>query len=157
MLQICRWLPARRLVFVGDSSFAVLDLLAAVRQRCAVISRLRLDANLMRHRHREGLAPWEGPQQGKPLPKLKTIAEDATTIWHRTICDQRCELSRVGNRAVVPLRQRRSVEMGAVRDPSGARPIQAFFSTDTNLSPEEILAFFVRRWQVEVTFAVSLR
>ena len=40
-----------------------------------------------------------------------------------------------------------------VRDPSGARPIQAFFSTDTDLSPEDILAFFVRRWQVEVTFA----
>jgi hypothetical protein len=33
-------------VFVGDSSFAVLDLLAAVREHCTVISRLRLDANL---------------------------------------------------------------------------------------------------------------
>ena len=33
------------------------------------------------------------------------------------------------------------------------RPIQAFFSTDTDLSPEDILAFFVRRWQMEVTFA----
>ena len=31
ILQICRWLPQRRLVFVGDSGFAVLDLLASVR------------------------------------------------------------------------------------------------------------------------------
>lgn len=31
--------------------------------------------------------------------------------------------------------------------------MQAFFSTDPSLSPQDILAFFVRRWQVEVTFA----
>jgi hypothetical protein len=30
---------------------------------------------------------------------------------------------------------------------------QAFFSTDTTLAPEEIIAIFVRRWQVEVTFS----
>lgn len=40
-----------------------------------------------------------------------------------------------------------------VRDPSSQRPVQAFFSTDPALSPQYILAFFVRRWQVEVTFA----
>ena len=48
MLQLVRWLPDRRVVFVGDSSFAVIDLLAAVGSRCTVISRLRLDANLRR-------------------------------------------------------------------------------------------------------------
>jgi hypothetical protein len=72
--------------------------------------------------------------------------------WYR---DDRCELDlasgtglwyRPGSQ-IVPLR------WVLVRDPSGARPIQAFFSTDTALSPEDILAFFVRRWQVEVTFA----
>jgi hypothetical protein len=30
ILQICRWLPDRRIVFVGDSGFAALDLLVAV-------------------------------------------------------------------------------------------------------------------------------
>lgn len=40
-----------------------------------------------------------------------------------------------------------------VRDPEGKRAPQAFFSTDTTLDPAEILALFVRRWQVEVTFA----
>jgi hypothetical protein len=161
MLQICRWLPTRRLVFVGDSSFAVLDLLASVRQRCAVISRLRLDANLYAPPPPRGPHTMGRPAgKGKPLPKLKTIAEDATTVWRRTIAsewygDDRCELDltsgtglwyRSGSK-IVPLR------WVLVRDPSGARPIQAFFSTDTDLSPEDILAFFVRRWQVEVTFA----
>lgn len=40
-----------------------------------------------------------------------------------------------------------------VRDPEGRRDPQAFFSTDTTLDPADIIALFVRRWQVEVTFA----
>jgi len=40
-----------------------------------------------------------------------------------------------------------------VRDSEGRRDPQAFFSTDVTLQPAEIIAFFVRRWQVEVTFA----
>lgn len=40
-----------------------------------------------------------------------------------------------------------------VRDPEGRRDPQAFFSTNTKLDPAEIIALFVRRWQIEVTFA----
>lgn len=40
-----------------------------------------------------------------------------------------------------------------VRDPEGKRDAQAFFSTDVTLDPAEIISLFVRRWQVEVTFA----
>ena len=32
-------------------------------------------------------------------------------------------------------------------------PQQAFFSTNTDLDPAEIIALFVRRWQIEITFA----
>jgi hypothetical protein len=39
------------------------------------------------------------------------------------------------------------------RDPTDKRAPQAFFSTDTALAPEEVIAIFVRRWQVEVTFS----
>ncbi|PSO10213.1 hypothetical protein C7E20_18060, partial [Sphingobium sp. AEW4] len=40
-----------------------------------------------------------------------------------------------------------------VRDPDGKRGPQAFFSTDISLEPAEIIALYVRRWQIEVTFA----
>nr|WP_205466787.1 transposase [Novosphingobium sp. BW1] len=40
-----------------------------------------------------------------------------------------------------------------VRDPEAKRDPQAFFSTDTTLEPKEIIALYVRRWQIEVTFA----
>ena len=47
----------------------------------------------------------------------------------------------------------RPVRWVLVRDPEGKRAPQAFFSTDTNLEPTQIIALFVRRWQIEVTFA----
>ncbi len=39
MLQLCRWLPGRAIVFVGDSSFAVHELADAVSGRATLISR----------------------------------------------------------------------------------------------------------------------
>ncbi|MCP3468504.1 hypothetical protein [Bradyrhizobium sp. CCGUVB23] len=39
-----------------------------------------------------------------------------------------------------------------VRDPTGEFDPQAFLATDLNALPRDILAWFVTRWQVEVTF-----
>lgn len=47
----------------------------------------------------------------------------------------------------------RPIRWVLVRDPAGTREPRAFFSTDTTLAPAEIIATFVRRWQVEVTFS----
>jgi hypothetical protein len=48
--------------------------------------------------------------------------------------------------SVVPLR------WVLVRDPAGKFAPQAFLCTDEAVTPEQILAWFVQRWQVEVTF-----
>ncbi|MBT2246991.1 hypothetical protein JQK15_26205 [Sphingobium sp. BHU LFT2] len=40
-----------------------------------------------------------------------------------------------------------------VRAPEGKREPQAFFSTDITLDPTDIIALYVRRWQIEVNFA----
>ena len=77
ILQTKRWLPNRRLVFVADSGFAALELLAAVRRHVCMITRLRLDANLFRP------APKRRPgQRGRTplkgrvlLPKLSAVPE----------------------------------------------------------------------------------
>jgi hypothetical protein len=39
-----------------------------------------------------------------------------------------------------------------VRDPHGERPTRAFFSTDTAQGAPSIIADFVNRWPLEVTF-----
>ncbi len=62
ILQTKRWLPNRPLVFVADSGFAALDLLAAVRGHVRMITRLRLAANLFRP------APKRRPDQRGRTP-----------------------------------------------------------------------------------------
>ena len=161
ILQICQWLPHRRVVFVGDSGFAVLDLLAAVRHRCTVVSRLRLDANLYGPPpERRANTLGRPASKGKPLQKLKAIAENPETEWRSVVAtewygNERCKLDitsgtglwyRPGSK-IVPLR------WVLVRDPTRTRTTQAFFSTDPELAAEDILALYVRRWQIEVTFA----
>src|SRR4051812_36268851 len=44
LLQTVRWLPGRRVIAVGDSSFAAIEPLRDVGRHLCMISRLRLDA-----------------------------------------------------------------------------------------------------------------
>lgn len=44
-----------------------------------------------------------------------------------------------------------------VRDPEGKLDPKAFLSTDLELDPITILRYFVRRWQIEVTFEEARR
>ncbi|WP_442873014.1 transposase [Aurantimonas sp. C2-3-R2] len=83
-LQLCRWLPDRDIVFVGDSSFAVHELAHALDGRATLISRLRLDANLFAPPPGRGAHTIGRPaQKGLPLPKLKTLLSNPATQWRR--------------------------------------------------------------------------
>jgi hypothetical protein len=158
--QVHRWLPERALVLVADSSYAALDLLAALRPVATVITRLRLDAQLFapappREAHQKGRPRLVGPR----LPTLEQRRVDPMTAWTRaTIAHwygrQTREVELVSETAVwyhtglppVPIR------WVLVRDPQGAFPTQALLCTDLTAAPEQILAWFVQRWQLEVTF-----
>jgi hypothetical protein len=76
------------------------------------------------------VSAWYGSKQGKAIE----ITSD-TAIWYR------------------PGAPPRPIRRVFVKDPEGKTAPQAFFSTDTACKPEDIIALFVRRWQVEVTFA----
>ena len=158
--QVHRWLPARQLVLVADSTSAALDLLAALRPLVTVVTRLRLDAQLF------APAPPRLPHQkgrprlvGKRLPTLEQQSTDPRTAWTRlTIAHWYSQQARavevVSETAVwyqtglppVPIR------WVLLRDPAGKFPTQALLCTDLDASPEQILAWFVQRWQLEVTF-----
>jgi hypothetical protein len=155
-----RWLPDRQLIFVADSGFAALDLLAAVRRHVCVITRLRLDANLFapappRKKGQKGRTPLKGKQR----PKLSAVLANPKTVWTRVVVSQwynarQRELSTATGTAVwyhagippVPIR------WILVRDPLGEHEPQAFLSTDLAAKPEAILGWFVTRWRVETTF-----
>lgn len=160
LLMVKRWLPNRAMVVVADSSFAALELLAAVRQRLCVITRLRLDAALYdpappRRPGIRGRARCKGDRQ----PTLQARLTDPATVWRTmTLAHWYSQ----GKRSVqvatgtavwyshgmpaVPLRWL------LVRDPKGQFQPQAFLCTDQSMTPAQILGYFVQRWQTEVTF-----
>ena len=162
ILCVSRWLPNRRSIMVGDSAFAALDLLAAVRSRVTMVSRLRLDANLFapppeRKPGKRGRKAVKGAR----LAKLKGRLTDETTVWRSVSVtnwygNRTQVLDIVSDTAVwyhsgaaVPIR------WVLVRDPAGDLEPQAFFCTDLAADPINILGWFVMRWQVEVTFQES--
>ena len=163
ILQVRRWVPKRKIVVVADSSFAALDLIAAIRRHVCLVTRLRLDANLFTP------APKRRPGQrgrtakkGRPLPKLSKVLEKKTTRWTRLSMpywygDERCILEIATGTAIwyhsgLPPAPVRWV---LVRDPTGGRDPQAFLCTDLDATPVEILGWFVHRWSIETTFQES--
>jgi hypothetical protein len=158
-LQIHRWLPGRRIVFVGDTAFAAIDFLGAVRDYVSVVTRLRLDANLYAPAPPRRSGPGRPPVKGKRLPKLTKVLRDASTSWQRhTVTLWYGRTNRVveiatgtavwyhGGSPPVPIRWL------LVRDPRGELPPQAFLCTDLDAATVDILQWFVSRWQLEVSF-----
>ena len=160
ILQSKRWLADRRVVVVADSSFAALELIAAVRRHVCLITRLRLDASLFEPapERRQGLK-GRPRLKGKAPPKLSAVMADPKTVWTEiTMAEwyggQTRALEYVSGTAVwyssgMPPALIRWV---LVRDPSGERDPQAFLSTDLDLEPMAILGRFVFRWRIETTF-----
>ena len=158
-LQIRRWLPGRYIVLVADSAFAAIEFLAAVGKHVCVVTRLRLDANLFAFPPPKYKGRGRPAIKGKRLRKLSAVLKDPKVRW------QCCRISLWYGRtnrmveitsgtalwyragvAPVPIRWL------LVRDPRGELDPQAFLATDLDARPQDILAWFVRRWQVEVTF-----
>ena len=162
-LQISRWLPNRKIVFVADSSYAALELLDSLLtlpNPVYMVTQLRLDAALFEP------APARVPGQvgcprkkGARLPKLGEVLTDEQTTWQKVTVDNwygqdptQVEITSDtavwynSGKPVVPLR------WVLVRDPNGKFKSRALLCTDQSATPQQILAWFIRRWQVEVTF-----
>ena len=175
ILQTKRWLPDRALIFVADSGFAALELLAAVRCHVCVITRLRLDAALYkpappRRKGQRGRSRLKGDR----LPSLKSVLDSKKTVWTRVVvsqwynAQQRTLLTATGTAlwykaGVAPVPSaadaswhidalRASIRWVLVRDPTGEHEPAAFLSTDLKATPAMILGWFVSRWRVETTF-----
>ena len=163
LLLVRRWYPEREIVAVADSTYASLKLLERcrkLRNPITFITRLRLDAALY-----EPAPPRYPGQMGRPrlkgkrLPNLSIVAEDPTTVWTPiTVASWYGSAQRtveiVSDSAIwystglpaVPLR------WVLIRDPQGEFKTQALLCTDLATKPEQIISWFVRRWQMEATF-----
>jgi len=162
IIQLRRWLPQRYLVLVGDSSYAVLELLhfcQTMAHPVTFITRLRLDAALYEP------APHRNPgQKGRPrkvgqrLPTLKSLLDRPETIWESTEVNWYDGGSRQlavssgtavwynRGKPVVPIR------WVLIRDPFAKFEPQALLCTDPEVPASQVVEWFVLRWQLEVTF-----
>jgi DDE superfamily endonuclease len=159
---LTRWLPERRLIFVGASSFAVLELLHAVRQtpNACLVTRLRLDAELwnpapIRQPGQNGRPRIKGARRPSPQQRLA----DPKTPWTKMAVahwyggetrgvesyTETCLWYKSGFQPVL-------IRWVLVRDPQGEYDPQAFLATHVDQTPLHILTWFVRRWRMEVTF-----
>jgi hypothetical protein len=161
--QVHRWLPQRKLVIVGDGSYAVLDFLTHVvcLPHVTVVTRLRLDACLYdpapkgeEGKKKRGRKPLKGQAQ----PKLAARLKDPKTVWQKQTVSWYGGKSREVEMAtdtalwyqspVPPL----PIRWVLIRDPQGQLEPIGLLSTDQNADPVQILEWFVLRWTVEVTF-----
>jgi hypothetical protein len=162
IVQLRRWLPDRRLVVVADSTYAVIELLAAC-QRLArpvtMVTRLRLDAALYDPAPPRSPRTLGRPQlKGQRQPTLEQRLVDPMTAWQpvrvRWYGGGRREVELATGTAVwyhsglppVPIR------WVLIRDPKGRFAPQALLCTDREVSAMQIVEWFVLRWQLEVTF-----
>jgi len=163
LLQVRRWQPQREIVAVADGGYSSLELLDRCRRLSkpiTFITRLRLDAALYKP------APPRYPGQigrprlkGERLPNLCVVAEDSSTGWKPIMVanwygKQKRTIEIVSKTAVwystglpaVPLR------WVLIRDPQEKFQPQALLCTNLAAEPEQIISWFVRRWQMESTF-----
>lgn len=164
MLKLLRrWLPEQELVVVGDSAYAALDFLSAMRQvQVTFVTRLRLDAALY-----EPAPPYSGKgrprKKGQRLPTLVQRLDDPTTPWQSVTVPwydgQQRDLEISSDTAVwfhngkAPL----PIRWVLIRDPEGNYDPLALLCTDPQQSPLNIATWFVQRWQMEVTFEETRR
>ncbi len=152
------WFPHRRFVFVGDAGYGSHEVARFCwrhRARLTLVSKLHPDANL-----HEPPPPYRGKgrprQKGVKLPKPRQAAAAATLKavevgWYGGGKRRVAYSSGVGSwykagAGLVPIR------WVFVRDHSGTHRDEYFFTTDSTLTVESIIAHYTSRWNIETTF-----
>jgi hypothetical protein len=163
--QVRRWVAERRIILVCDSTYATYEFVAGVRAYVTLITQMRLDSGLY--------APPPVPPPGKRgrkrrigerLPSLKQRLTDPGTQWQsirlRSWYGRTQKVVEITTFTAIWYCKGKPQAPGRfvlVRDPEGRLEPRAYLCTDASLRPTRILSYFVRRWQMEVTFAEARR
>ena len=151
------WLPEAKYYFVGDGAYACLA--GSLPQNVMLTSRIRRDAALYapppKRRKKKG-RHGRHPKYGRRLPSPLNMAKTVGNRW------KKCQLEIYGRtkrsllysytaiwREVCP---DRLINIVIVRDPTGEAEDEYFFTTDLDMSPEQIVLRYSVRWSIEVVF-----
>jgi hypothetical protein len=157
-----RWLPKHTLILSGDGAYSVIELIQCCRSflnPVILVARFRWNAAL----NDFPPAPIPGkrgrkPQKGKRQPSLKQRLDDPATVWenlyvhwyqegtHEVLACSDISLWYTPGKPPVPIR------WVIVRDPHGKFEDTPILCTDLDATVQQIIEWFVRRWNIEVTF-----
>jgi len=159
MAVLIHWVPARKFVFLGDGGYASHELARFCyrhRRHATLVSRFHGDANLYAppppRKGRKGRPRVKGHKLPTPQEVVAGSPRTRATVSWYGGGQRRVEyVSGVGHwyksgKGLVPIR------WVFVHDLQGTHRDEYFYTTDTTLSPEQIISYFTARWPIETTF-----
>jgi len=152
LLQVNRWLPNRNVIAVAESSYAVLELLAALQRKVTRITRLRLDAALYEPASaRLPAKTGRSRKKGKRLPTLQALVQALFSQWY----GQNQKTMQIATHTAVWYHSGKppvTIRWVLLPDRQGQLHTTGLLSTDGTMTAEQLVTCFVRRWTIEVTF-----
>ena len=159
---IRRWFPNRTLVVTGDGAYAAVELIQSCRSLpnpATLVARFRWNAAL----YDPPPPPIPGkrgrkPLKGKRQPSLKERLLDPSTIWEnlsvRWNTGATRELLAFSGASLwyTPGKPPVAIRWVVARDPRGELEDTPLLCTDLDATAQQIIEWFVPRWNIEVTF-----
>ena len=153
MAELASWFPSTRFVLCGDGAYVTLA--GNHLERTAVVSRMRRDAALYE------APPSRTNRRGRPRKKGARLdaavqLAKAATSWQEVELDWRGHkvTKLLWSRDVLWYRVCKDamVRLVVVRDPTGHEPDDFFFTTDLQMSPQEVVEIYAGRWSIELCY-----
>lgn len=154
VLGVASWLPQHVLVVVGDSAYLGKHLLKGLPGNVAALGPIHWKAALSKPldegyvgRRKKG-ASWTTPRQAlddpeQPWQELRLHHPKGAKTLQVQVLRPCCWYASAGQRLM---------QVVVVRDPEGKWRDEALLSTDLDLSAEEVVLGYLRRWSVEVAY-----
>ena len=157
---LMHWFPQRTFIFSGDGGYATHDLARFAHQhwrRLTLISRFSAKANLYAPPPRRQRKPGRPRLKGAKLPAPSRVVARSprtrlTVSWYGG-GTRRVEVVTGLGHWYKPGGGLTPVRWVFVHDLTGTHRDEYFFTTDTEMSPQDLIQAFTGRWSIEVTFA----
>jgi hypothetical protein len=154
---LASWLPNRTIQVVGDSEYAGKSISRHLPENVHLTSRMVMNAALYDQPSKRRKGQLGAPRKrGRRLPSPTELAKSKTVRWTKATVSLYGRRVRVWYKSCTALWYNsagtRPLRIVVVRDPSGRRKDDCFFSTELNLSARAVLELFALRWPLEVAF-----
>lgn len=155
--MLASWVPDRVIHVVGDSAYAGKSISQNLPDNAHLTSRMVMNAGLYEPPPKPRKGVRGAPRKkGKRLPSPAQLADSRKVKWKKVRVNIYGKRVRVWFKTCDALWYNsagtRMLRVVVVRDPSGRRKDDCFFSTDRSLSATAIIELFAQRWPLEVAF-----